>query len=111
MKSGTARRPYCTRRLVDVEKRAADEEQWTQHEVGEEDGHPLAVVPLRVQEGAERVRSDADDDHERRERPERVDVVGGAELTSANEGIAEQKALHDGGRNREADEREPGEGR
>ena len=52
---------------------------------------------------------DADDDHERRERAERVHVVGGAEPAAAHEGVAESEPLDHRGRDGEADEREPGE--
>ena len=59
----------------------------------------------------ERVVGDADDDDERGERAERVDVVGAAELTAAGERRAHAEALDERGGDGEADEREPGESR
>src|SRR4051794_34842142 len=84
MKSAIGRGPYCTCRLVDVEKRAAEEEQRAEHEVGQEDGDSLAVVALRVEQRAQCVGGEPDDDDERRERSERVDVVGRSEATAAD---------------------------
>src|SRR6476619_1768883 len=96
--------PGC---LVEIQQRAADEEEWTEDEVGRGEGDPLAVVSLRVQERAERVPGDADNDDERRERAERVHVVGDAELAAAGEGVAERAPLDHRRRDGEADEREP----
>jgi len=67
----------------------------------------LAVVPLRAKEGDQRQLGDADDEHERRERPESVHEVGARELTSALERAAEAEPLDHRGRNGEAEEREP----
>ncbi len=55
---------------------------------------------------------DADDDHERRERAEGVHVVGGAQLASPHERVAETGAARPSrGRDSEPDEGEPGERR
>src|SRR5581483_3631645 len=81
------RGPYPGR-LVEIQESAAEEEERREHEVGQRHGRPRAVVALRVQEGAQGVRRDADDDHERGERAERVGVVGGGELAPARERVA-----------------------
>ncbi len=51
----------------------------------------------------------ADDDHERGQRTERVDVVRRAELPAADQRLAESESLDERGRHGEADEREPGD--
>jgi hypothetical protein len=85
MKSGIRRGPYCTGRLVDVEKRTAEKEQRAEHEIGEEDRGALAVVALRVEERAQRVGGDPHDDDERGDRAARVHVVGRSEPAAADE--------------------------
>src|SRR4029077_16111292 len=107
MKSDIGRGPYCTSGLVDVEKRTAEEEQRAEHEVGEKDRRALAVVALRVEERAQRVRGDSHDDHERGEGTERVHVVGWPEAAPANERAGEAEPLDHRRRNGEADERQP----
>ena len=103
-------RPY-PRGLVHIQQGAAEVEQRAQHEVGEEDGDALATVALRVQEGAQHVSCDADDEHQRGDRPERVHVVGETESSPALERVAEPLLLDHRSRHGEADEREPGEPR
>src|SRR5690349_17447955 len=82
--------PGC---LVDIEQGAAEEEQRTEDEIAEENGDALAVVALAVEQRAQHARRDADDDHERGERAERVHVVGGAERPAADERVAEAEPL------------------
>ena len=64
-----------------------------------------------MQEGAEREAADADDDHERRERAESMNVVGGAEAAAARERIAEAELLDRRRRHGKAHEGEPGDPR
>ena len=64
-----------------------------------------------MQENAQRVRGDPDHEHERRERAERMDVVRGAELPTADERVAEPAPLDHGGRDHEPEELEPRDAR
>jgi hypothetical protein len=110
MKIGMPPGPY-TGGLVDVEKRAAEEEERAEHEVREEDGRPLAAVPLRVEERAQRARGDPHDHHERGERAERVHVVGAGKAPRAACCIHRGDVLDDQHRDDEPDRREPRERR
>src|SRR5579862_7663342 len=90
---------YCAGRLVYVENRAADEEQWAQHEVGEPERDPPPGIPLCVQERLERRLRHADDDDERGDRSCRVQIVRAAELAPARERIPKAEPLDHRGRN------------
>src|SRR5207244_940609 len=96
-------RLYCrTRRLVVVQKRCADEEQRRDNEAGEEDRDALRLLAAAAQQEVhDRLRQE-DDDRQRRQRAERVDVVGAAELQAAAERAADRETLADGRRNRQA---------
>src|SRR6516165_367529 len=61
-----------SRGLVDVQQRAADEQQWAEHEVGEAERDARTGRALRVQEGAQSRIGEDDDNDERGERSERV---------------------------------------
>src|SRR5215831_13985444 len=92
MNTGTATGAYSGD-LVDVEQRPAEVEERAEDELGEEDTDAEAGVALAVEQRAEHVRGDADDDDERAERAERVDVVGHPEPAAADERLAEPLPL------------------
>src|SRR5947207_453423 len=108
MKTGTAPGAYSGG-LVDVEQRGTEVEKRAEDELGEEDADAQPGVALAVQERAEHVRGDADDDNERTERAERVRVVRHPEPASADQGFAERQALDHRRRDGEPDQGEPGE--
>jgi hypothetical protein len=64
-----------------------------------------------VQERAERVARDADHHDERRERSERVGIVGRAELAPADEGVPEAQAFEHRRGHGEPEQREPRDAR
>ncbi len=69
---------------------------------------PLPVLPLRAEQCDQRQVGDGDDDHERSQSSECVHVVGGGEPAAALEGVTETEVLDHRGRDRQAEEREPG---
>ena len=71
--------PGC---LVDIQQCAAEIEQWAEDEVRHEVCRPLSVLSLRAQEGDQRQLGDPDDHDQRRERAERMHVVGSAQLAT-----------------------------
>ena len=103
------RGPYCTSGLVDIEKRTAQEEERAEDEVGQEDGDTLSVVALGVKQRAQRVGGDADDNDERGEGAKGVHIVGGAQLSPADESLTKTQLFDHGSRNGEPDERQPGD--
>src|SRR4051812_1786427 len=94
-------------RLVDIQQCAAEVEERAEDDVGDEMGDALAVLALRPQERDQRQLGDADDDDQRRQRAERVDVVGGAEPPAAAKRVTEAEVLDHRGRDGEPEEREP----
>ena len=73
-------------------------------------GDPLSVLPLRAKQCDQRQVGHADDDHERGQGAECVDVVGGGEPAPSLEGRAEAEMLDHRGRYGQAEEREPRNG-
>ena len=74
--------------MVEVEEGAAEEEERRDHEAGEEGGDLDGGLAGPAEQEEEDGLAEEDDDHERRERAERVDVVGARQLDCAPEGRA-----------------------
>ena len=72
-------------------------------------GDALARVSLGAQERDQRQLGDRDDDHERRQRTERMDVVGEPETPATLERCTETEPLDHRSRDGQTEEREPGE--
>ena len=99
------------RRLVEVDERGAEVEQRRQDEVAEERRHALRGVRLPAEQEEQHRARDEVDDAERAERAERVHVVRSGELPTARERRAHAQPFECGGRNRQAEERQPRERR
>ena len=97
--------------MVEVEEGAAEEEERRDHEAGEEGGDLDGGLAGPAEQEEEDGLAEEDDDHERRERAERVDVVGARQLDRAPEGRAKAAPLEEDGRHGEPEEREPREPR
>ena len=95
--------------LVVVEQRRAEVEQRRENEVGQEDGDAFGLVGLVAQQEAEAEPREEIDDRERRQRSERVRVVGTAQAESALDRRAWSGSFQQRDRNGKPNEREPGE--
>ena len=93
--------------MVEVEERAAEEEQRRDDQIGDEDGHPNRVVRLLAEQERERDAGEDEDDHERRQRAEGVDVVGTAQLDGAVQRRPGGRVLDHHHGHDQPDEREP----
>src|SRR5437868_8562102 len=106
----SGRRAY-TGSLVEIEQRGAEEEERRDDDVGQEGRRALGRAAAAVQQEQETEAGDEVGDRERRERPERMDVVRPREGDRATEGGADRRLLdHEHGHD-EPDEGEPRERR
>jgi len=100
-----------SRRLVVVEQRGAEEEYGRDHEERQECRRDTLELAGPAEKEEEHRRGQKRHDHQRRERPGGMDVVGPCELEGAAQRWAEAEPLDVRGRHREPDEREPGDRR
>src|SRR5581483_10831860 len=86
--------------LVEVEQRRADEQHRREHEVGTGRRRALGDLAAAAEQQREHQPDHVEDDHQRRETAERVDVVGAPELDGAPERLPEPGPLDERCRNR-----------
>jgi len=98
-----------SRRLVQVQHRGAEHEDRCEDEQGEQTGDAYCLVAGLAQREEEDKSGEEDRDRERRERAERVDVVGARKLRATPQRVDEPATFHQRGRYRQTHERKPGQ--
>src|SRR6478672_13775271 len=98
-----------SRFLVDVQDRGAEHEDRSQHEQREERRDAQRLIAQLAQREEQDETCQEDGDEQRRERTQRVDVVGPGELNASPQGVEKAATLDKRRRNRKAEEREPGD--
>ena len=95
--------------MVVIKERAAEEDHRGEHEIGDEPGGALRGSATAAQKEEEAEARNEVGERQRRQRAERVDVVGAAQLDRASERGAEGRSLDDDHRDDQSDKREPRE--